>query len=102
MSISFLYEMVGVALLGMGFYSLVIDSHPIKRLLALNVSGAGVFLFLVAAADQTSGPAPDPVPHAMVLTGIVVAVSATAVGLALACRIQQNSSPIEPSLNENE
>jgi len=97
MNISLLYEIVGVILLGMGFYSLVIDSHLVKKLLALNVSGAGVFLFLVAAADQTSGPAPDPVPHAMVLTGIVVAVSATAVGLALACRIYQSRGSTELS-----
>ena len=45
----------------------------------------GVFMMLVALASRTTGIAtrPDPVPHAMVLTGIVVAVSATALGLAL-------------------
>lgn len=89
MTIPLLYVMVGILLLGMGLYSLVTDEHLVKKILALNVSGGGVFLFLIAFAAQTSGPAPDPVPHAMVLTGIVVAVSATAVALTLACRIHQ-------------
>ena len=102
MNISLLYELVGVVLLGMGLNSLIIDSNLVKKILALNVSGAGVFLFLVAAADQTSGPTPDPVPHAMVLTGIVVAISATAVALALACRIHQISGNTELSKTANE
>jgi len=102
MTISLLYAMVGVVLLAMGLYSLVVDSHLIKKILALNVSSAGVFLFLVATAAQTSGPVPDPVPHAMVLTGIVVAVSATAVALALACRIRQTTGKVDLSENRHE
>ena len=102
MTISLIYALVGVVLFGMGLYSLVIESHLIKKIMALNVSGAGVFLFLVATADQTSGPAPDPVPHAMVLTGIVVAVSATAVALTLACRIREKTGNVELSKNGNE
>ena len=100
MTISLLYALVGVVLLGMGLYRLVIDPHLIKKILALNISGAGVFLFLVAVADRTPGDVPDPVPHAMVLTGIVVAVSATAVALGLACRIQEIKGTAELSENE--
>jgi multicomponent Na+:H+ antiporter subunit C len=102
MNASILYQILAVVLLGMGLYSLIIDSNLVKKILALNVSGAGVFLFLVAAADRTSGPMPDPVPHAMVLTGIVVAVSATAVALVLACRIHQTSGTAELSKTTNE
>jgi len=102
MNIPLLYALVGVVLLGMGLYSLVMYSHLVRKILALNVSGAGVFLFLVAAADRTSGPLPDPVPHAMVLTGIVVAVSATALALALACRIHQISGCAQLTENEPE
>jgi len=100
MTIPLLYALVGVVLLGMGLYSLVMYSHLVRKILALNVSGAGVFLFLVAAADRTFGPLPDPVFHAMVLTGIVVAVSATALALALACRIHQISGTIQLTDNE--
>jgi multicomponent Na+:H+ antiporter subunit C len=102
MNIPTLYEIVGVILFGMGLYSLVIYSHLFRKIIALNVSGAGVFLFLVAAAERTSGPLPDPVPHAMVLTGIVVAVSATALALALACRIHQVSGTAQLTGNEPE
>ena len=102
MTISLIYALVGVVLLGMGLYRLVIDPHLVKKILALNISGAGVFLFLVAVANRTPGTVPDPIPHAMVLTGIVVAVSATAVALGLACRIQEIKGTAELSENEPE
>jgi multicomponent Na+:H+ antiporter subunit C len=54
---------------------------------AINVMGAGVFLLLIAVAYRGPGLAPDPVPHALVVTGIVVAVSATALALGLARRL---------------
>ena len=95
-----MYALVGVILLCMGLYSLVIHPHLVRKILALNVSGAGVFLFLVATADQTSGLQPDPVPHAMVLTGIVVAVSATALALTLTWRIHQETGATQ--LTEND
>ena len=56
--------------------------HPLRRLLAINLVGNGVFLALILIARRLPD-GPDPVPHAMVLTGIVIAVSATAFGLAL-------------------
>jgi multicomponent Na+:H+ antiporter subunit C len=102
MNISLMYTLVGIGLLGMGLYRLVIDPHLVKKILALNISGAGVFLFLVAVANRTPGTVPDPVPHAMVLTGIVVAVSATAVALGLACRILEIKGTAELSENEPE
>jgi len=49
--------------------------------------GAGVFMLLIAVAYRGPGLPPDPVPHALVLTGIVVAVSATALALALVRRL---------------
>jgi multicomponent Na+:H+ antiporter subunit C len=89
MTVSLLYALTGAALISMGFYGLVVYPNLIRKLMAINVSGAGVFLFLVAAAGSTGAERPDPVPHAMVLTGIVVAISATALGLVLANRIHQ-------------
>jgi multicomponent Na+:H+ antiporter subunit C len=102
MSIPLLYALIGVVLLCLGLYSLVTYPHLIRKILALNVAGAGVFLFLVATAYQTSGALPDPVPHAMVLTGIVVAVSATALALALACRIHQETGTTRLTEDEPE
>jgi multicomponent Na+:H+ antiporter subunit C len=51
--------------------------------------GAGVFHVLIAVAYRGLDTNPDPVPHALVLTGIVVAVSATAMALTFGQRLEQ-------------
>ena len=75
----------------MGLYATLAARHVLRRLVGLNVLGSGVFMMLVALAARTAatGGRPDPIPHAMVLTGIVVAVSATALGLALLRRMHR-------------
>lgn len=88
MNASLLYALAGVSLFVIGLYALIAHAHLLRKILAFNVMGSGVFLVLIATASSMSGDAPDPVPHAMVLTGIVVAVSATALALVLAYRIQ--------------
>lgn len=83
-----LYALAGVGLFTLGLYALIVHAHLLRKVLAINVMGSGVFLVLVALGGRTPGAAPDPVPHAMVITGIVVAVSATALALALLLRVQ--------------
>jgi len=91
------YAAVGLLLFAMGLLGLVLSQQFIRKILALNVMGTGVFLFLVAGATRYGLNKPDPVPHAMVLTGIVVAVSATALGLALAGRIHRSRAETDAS-----
>ena len=81
------YIFAGVALFVMVFYGVTACEHMLRKILGLNIMGSGVFLLLVASANRQPEGGPDPVPHAMVLTGIVVAVSATALALALARRV---------------
>lgn len=81
-----LYGLLGVVLAGLGLRAVLLQPELLRKVLALNVLGAGVFLILIATAYRGPGAAADPVPHALVLTGIVVAVSATALALALARR----------------
>ena len=88
MSHEFLYALLGVGLFTLGLYALIVHAHLLRKILAINVMGSGVFLVLVALGGRTAGASPDPVPHAMVITGIVVAVSATALALALMLRVQ--------------
>ncbi len=88
MSPVFLYALVGVGLFTLGVHALVVQSHLLRKILAINVMGSGVFLVLVALGGRTPGGSPDPVPHAMVITGIVVAISATALALALMLRVK--------------
>ncbi len=88
MNIFVLYALAAVALFALGLYGFLFRLEVVRKLIALNVMGSSTFLLLVAVAFRNRDPGPDPVPHAMVLTGIVVAVSTTALGLAIARRIR--------------
>jgi multicomponent Na+:H+ antiporter subunit C len=79
--------LTGAALFCLGLYAVVTHAHLIRKILAVNVMSTGVAMLLIAMARRAPGGMPDPVPHALVLTGIVVLVSATAFGLSLACRV---------------
>ena len=81
------YALIGVALFCLGFFGLIINSHLLRKILAINIMGSGVFLVLVALAKRADNMPADPVPHAMVITGIVVAISATALALTLMLRV---------------
>lgn len=79
---------VAVALVVLGVVRLLFTRDLVRQVLALNVAGSGVLLLLAVVAARSDADTPDPVPHALVLTGIVVAVSVTAVALGLARRIE--------------
>ena len=85
MSAGFIYACSGALLFGCGVVGTVLLHHLLRRILAFNVMGSGVFLILVGLAQRHGEP--DPVPQAMVLTGIVVAVAATALAVALLRRL---------------
>jgi multicomponent Na+:H+ antiporter subunit C len=85
------YASAGVAVFSIAAYGLFIAQHPVRRIIAANLMGSGVFLVLIAIAHR-SPQAVDPVPHALVLTGIVVSVCATALALALV-RALSGSNP---------
>lgn len=90
-----LYALLGVGLFTIGLYTLIIHAHILRKILALNIMGSGVFLVLVALAKRTAESPPDPVPHAMVITGIVVAVSATALALTLMLKLSSLTQQTE-------
>jgi multicomponent Na+:H+ antiporter subunit C len=81
-----IYALCGVLLVGIGLYGVMVNPHLLRKIIALNVMSSGVFMLFIALASRAP-QGPDPVPHAMVITGIVVAVSATAVALALLLRM---------------
>lgn len=81
------YALAAVGLVAIAIWGFIVRADLLRRIIALNVLGAGVFLVFVAIARRAPGEPPDPVPHAMVLTGIVVAVSASAFALVLVRRI---------------
>ena len=85
-----IFGLTGIGLFAIGLRAVLLHSATLARVLAINVCGAGVFLVFVAVAYQFQGSFADPVPHALVLTGIVVAVSATALALALGRRLRES------------
>ena len=87
MSTTLLYMLGAVALFLIGLYGILRQEHLVRKLLGINIMGNGVFVLFIATAHRNAAVFPDPVPQAMVLTGIVVAVCATAFGLALVERV---------------
>jgi multicomponent Na+:H+ antiporter subunit C len=86
-----LYGICGAVLVGLGLFSLVTNPHPLRKILAFNVIGSGVFLMfgVIARRGAAAGLGADPVPQALIITGIVVAFSATAMAVALLVRLFQ-------------
>jgi multicomponent Na+:H+ antiporter subunit C len=84
-----LFGLTGALLFGLGLRSTMLHTLVLGRIIAFNISGLGLFLRFVSVAYRGDGLLPDAVPQALVLTGIVVAVSATAFALTLARRIER-------------
>ena len=88
-----LFALAASALVGLGLYGLIIHPEPLRKILAFNLLGGGVFLLfgVVARRGAAAGLLADPVPQAIVITGIVVAFAATALAVALLLRLLQET-----------
>jgi multicomponent Na+:H+ antiporter subunit C len=86
-----LFGLCGAALVGIGLF--VVVTHPglLRRIVGCNIVGAGIFLVFGAVARRggAAGLDADPVPQALVITGIVVAFSASALAVALLKRLSE-------------
>ncbi len=100
MSSGLIFAATGAALFASGVAGVLLLDHLLRRILALNLMGSGAFLVLVGLAQRNG--VPDPVPQAMVLTGIVVAVAATALALALLRRLQALTGEVTLPVSEND
>lgn len=93
-------EATAVILFGIGFTMLLFHRNLIKKLIGMNIMDTGTFLFLAFMGYIRGRKAPiitdgvqkmeayiNPVPAGLVLTGIVVSVSVTAVMLSLSIRL---------------
>lgn len=93
-------EAAAIILFGIGFTTLLFQRNLIKKLIGMNIMDTGVFLFLASMGYISGRKAPiitngvtdmeayiNPVPAGLVLTGIVVSVSVTAVMLSLTIRL---------------
>lgn len=93
-------EAVAMILFGIGFGNLLLQSNLIKKIIGLNIMDCAIYLFLAEKGYITGRAAPivvngvtsveayiNPIPSGLVLTGIVVSVSVTALMLSLTIRL---------------
>ena len=93
MNVETLFALCACALVGIGLYGLITQPHPLRKLVAFNIMGSGVFVLFGALAKRgaAAGMAADPVPQALLITAIVVAFAATAVTVALLLRLIEST-----------
>lgn len=100
-----------VVLMMIGFYAVIAKKNLIKKVIGLNIFSTAIFLFYISIGDIREIPGKivtepiymhgenlvyvNPIPHVLILTGIVVSVSVTAVALALIIRIHKAFGTIE-------
>ena len=90
------YETAAMILFGIGFTTLFLQPNLIKKVIGLNIMDSAIYLFLASKGYIEGRLAPivvngvtdmgayiNPIPAGLVLTGIVVGVSVTAVSLSL-------------------
>ena len=89
MNTATLFGLGGAALVGLGLFGLITHVELLRKILAFNLLGTGVFVLfgVVARRGAAAGLGGDPVPQALVITGIVVAFAATALAVALLLRL---------------
>ena len=93
MSTVTLFGLCAAALVGLGLYGALTHPQPLRKLIAFNLLGSGVFLLfgVIARRGAWQSVGGDPVPQALVITGIVVAFAATALAVALLLRLFKES-----------
>lgn len=93
-------EAVAMILFGIGFGNLLLQPNLIKKIIGLNIMDCAIYLFLAEKGYIAGRVAPivvdgvtsveayiNPIPSGLVLTGIVVSVSVTALMLSLTIRL---------------
>ena len=95
-------EAVAMILFGIGFANLLFQKNLIKKIIGFNIMDTAIYLFLAEKGYISGRLAPivvdgiqdvntyiNPIPSGLVLTGIVVSVSVSALMLSLTTRLYQ-------------
>lgn len=95
-------QLVAMTLFVIGFANLLLNKNLIKKIIGLNIMDSAVYLFLAEMGYITGRKVPiltdgiekasfyiNPIPSGLVLTGIVVSVSVSALMLSLTVRLYQ-------------
>ena len=95
-------EFIAMIIFVIGFSNLLLQKNMIKKIIGLNIMDTAIYLFLAQKGYIEGRLAPiivdgvtdaqnyiNPIPSGLVLTGIVVSVSVTALMLSLTIRMYQ-------------
>ena len=102
------YEAVSMILFGIGFTTMLLHPNLVKKIIGLNIMDPAIYLFLAAKGYIEGKLAPiivngdlametyiNPIPSSLVLTGIVVSVSVTAISLSLVQRLYRKYNTLD-------
>ena len=102
-----IYSLV-LILMFLGMFGMIIANNYMKKMMAMNVMQVAVILFFLCFAQKTGGMIPilngvttdpslyiNPLPHALMLTAIVVSLGTTGVAIALLMRIRETYGSVE-------
>ncbi len=90
-----------ILLFSLGWLIIFTQANLIKKVIGINIMESGIFLFFLAIGDIAGGNPPifvpgseqvyvNPLPSAVILTGIVVSFSITALALSIIIKIYHN------------
>ena len=102
-----IYSLV-LILLFLGMYGMIVSNNYMKKMMAMNVMQVAVIFFFLCFAQKEGGMIPilngittnpdlyiNPLPHALMLTAIVVSLGTTGVAIALLMRIKETFGSVE-------
>lgn len=100
------YYFAAMILFVIGFHTMLTHSNLIKKIIGMNIMDTSIFLFFVSIGYVRGGRAPiiqegagflyvNPLPSALILTGIVVAVSVTAFALSLIVKLYAHYGTVD-------
>lgn len=108
------YEVAAFILFGIGLTTLLLHKNMIKKIMGFNIMDTAIYLFLTAKgyimnrlapiliesdipkpADSAVQTYVNPIPSGLVLTGIVVSVSVTALMLAITVRLYKRYGTLD-------
>ena len=100
--------MLTMILFFLGVYGIATCSNYMKKLICMNIMQVTVIFFFLCLGQKIGGTIPvtlsdivlaeeyiNPLPHALMLTAIVVSLGTTGVGLALLMRIKDKYGSME-------
>ena len=96
-----------IILMMVGFYGVIAKTNLVKKALSLSVFQTGILVFYISIGKVEGGTAPvldktvdnpaysNPLPHALMLTAIVVGVATLAVAMAIIINIRERYGTID-------